>query len=93
MGRLIILFGPSCVGKGPLSLKDFDDVETRANGAPGEFEQAWRFDWVIPNHEGEDSGTRDAFHHPLGDARPALLGSVALLQGNPPRMRRNGNRV
>ena len=42
---------------------------------------AWRYDWVIPNHDGEDSENWDAFYHPVGDARKALPAFVGLLQG------------
>jgi len=56
-------------------------VERRAGSAYGELALAWRFDHVIPNHDGEDSDHWDAFYHPLGDARKALLAVVALLRG------------
>lgn len=67
--------------KGILSLGDLEDIETRAKSAPGELRQAWRYDWVIPNHDGEDSEQWDAFYHPVGDARKALRAFVDLLEG------------
>ena len=42
------------------------------------------FDWVIPNHDGEESDNWDAFYYPLGDARAALLAFVSLLEGKVP---------
>jgi len=67
--------------RGQPSLKDLEEVERRAGSAYGELALAWRFDHVIPNHDGEDSDNWDAFYHPLGDARKALLAVVALLRG------------
>ena len=47
--------------------------------------QAWRFDFVIPNHDGEDSDNWNAFYYPIGDARTALLCFAEILSagGNP----------
>lgn len=67
--------------KGILSMGDLENIETRAKSAPAELQQAWRYDWVVPNHDGEDSENWDAFYHPVGDARKALLAFVALLDG------------
>jgi guanylate kinase len=69
--------------KGLLSLKDLENIETRARSAPVELKQAWRYEWVIPNHDGEDSEDWDAFYHPVGDARKTLLTLVELLEGRP----------
>jgi guanylate kinase len=69
--------------KGIPSLKDLENIEIRAAGAYGELQQAWRFDHVIPNHDGEDSDNWDAFYYPVGDARKALLTFAALLEGKP----------
>jgi guanylate kinase len=65
------------------SLKDLENIEIRAAGAYGELKQAWRFDYVIPNHDGEDSDNWDAFYYPVGDARKALLTFAAVLEGKP----------
>jgi guanylate kinase len=70
--------------KGELSARDLEDVERRAGSAYSEMQQAWRFDYVIPNHDGEDSDNWDAFYHPLGDARKSLNAFVVLLEGNVP---------
>lgn len=67
--------------KGELSLRDLEEVERRAGSAYEELRQAHHFEHVIPNHDGEDSENWDAFYHPLGDARRALLAVVALLEG------------
>jgi guanylate kinase len=68
--------------KGELSLKDLENIETRASSAYGELKKAHRFDYVIANHDGEDSENWDAFYYPLGDARRALNAFVALLAGD-----------
>jgi guanylate kinase len=70
--------------KGELSLKDLENVERRAGSAFRELQEAAHFEWVIPNHDGEDSDNWDAFYYPLGDARRALLAFVDLLQGRIP---------
>ncbi len=67
--------------KGIPSLKDLENIEIRAAGAYGEIKQAWRFDYVIPNHDGEDSDNWDAFYYPIGDARKAMAAFAALLEG------------
>jgi guanylate kinase len=70
--------------KGILSAHDLDDVERRAKRAYDELRAAHEFDFVVPNHDGEDSENWDAFHFPLGDARKALLAVVDLLAGEIP---------
>ena len=46
--------------------------------------EAPRFDFVIPNHDGEDSRNWDAFGRPVGDARRTLDAFAALLEGRTP---------
>jgi guanylate kinase len=70
--------------KGELSLKDLENIERRAGSAFRELQEAVHFDWVIPNHDGEDSDNWDAFYYPLGDARRALLAFVDLFEGRIP---------
>jgi guanylate kinase len=70
--------------KGILSRKDLENIEVRAASAYGELKQAWRFTYVIPNHDGEDSDNWDAFYYPLGDARKALLAFAELIEGKTP---------
>ena len=70
--------------KGELSQKDLENIEKRASSTCEELKKAHQFDYVIPNHDGEDSENWDAFYYPLGDARSALLGFVALLRGKEP---------
>ena len=67
--------------KGILSQKDLENIETRAGSALGEMQQAWRFDHVIANHDGEDSDHWDALYYPIGDARKTLRAYAALLAG------------
>jgi len=72
-----------------LSAKDLENIETRACSAYRELKEAWHFDHVIPNHDGEDSDNWDAFYYPLGDARKALNAFAALLEGRiPPEVER-----
>jgi len=70
--------------KGELSAKDLENIERRARSAYSEMQQAWNFDYVIPNHDGEDCEHWDAFYYPLGDARNSLKAFVALLEGEVP---------
>src|ERR1700676_4627332 len=37
--------------KGELSLKDLENIETRASSAYHELKEAWHFQYVIPNHD------------------------------------------
>lgn len=66
------------------SLKDLENIEQRVSSAIIELREAWKFDYVIPTHDGEDSEHWDAFYYPIGDARKALLTFAALLQGGSP---------
>jgi guanylate kinase len=70
--------------KGELSLADLENIETRARSAYRELQEAWHFEHVIPNHDGEDSEHWDAFYYPIGDARKALEAVAALLEGGSP---------
>jgi guanylate kinase len=67
--------------KGELSAADLANVETRASSAYRELQTAWRFQHVIPNHDGEDSDNWEAFYYPVGDARKTLVAFAGLLQG------------
>ena len=69
---------------GVLSLTDLAEIERRCTSACRELQDAWRFDCVVPNHDGEDSENWTAFYHPIGDARRALLALAALLRGDAP---------
>lgn len=70
--------------KGELSVRDLEDIETRAASAYGEMREAWHFQHVIPNHDGEDSDNWEAFYFPIGDARKTLAAFVGLLKGSVP---------
>jgi len=67
--------------KGPLSLRDLEEVERRATSAFREMQQAHIFDYILPNHDGEDSDNWDAFYFPMGDARKTLEAFADLLSG------------
>jgi guanylate kinase len=64
-----------------LSAKDLENIEARATSAYRELKEAWQFDYVIPNHDGEDSDHWEAFYYPIGDARKALSAFAGLLEG------------
>lgn len=70
--------------KGELSLPDLENIEKRATSAFRELQDAHHFQYVIPNHDGEDSENWDAFYYPIGDTRKALLTFVTLLKGKTP---------
>jgi guanylate kinase len=70
--------------KGILSLKDPENIERRASSAYVELKEAWHFDYVIPNHDGEDSENWDAFYYPVGDAYKTLLAFADLVTGRVP---------
>ncbi len=67
-----------------LSLPDLEDIEKRASAAYRELQQGWQFDYVIPNHDGEDSDHWEAFYYPIGEARQTLAAFAALLSGSIP---------
>jgi guanylate kinase len=68
--------------KGELSANDLQNVETRASSTYRELQMACHFQYVIPNHDGEDSENWDAFYYPIGDARKTLHAFVGLLHGS-----------
>ena len=68
--------------KGALSLSDLENIEKRAKSAYNELKDAHYFQYIIPNHDGEDSDNWNTFYYPLGDARKALLTFASLLEGN-----------
>lgn len=70
--------------KGIMSLKDLENIEARAKSAHREMQLARLFDYVIPNHDGEDSENWEQFYYPLGDARRTLLSFAAILKGEEP---------
>jgi guanylate kinase len=65
--------------KGILSIKDLENIETRALSAYEELKFAFHFDYVLPNHDGEESDNWDAFYYPIGDARKTLIALVDIL--------------
>ena len=67
--------------KNILSLKDLENIERRAASAFTELKEAWNFEYIIPNHDGEDSENWNAFYYPVGDSRKALLAFADLIAG------------
>src|SRR5579863_276112 len=70
--------------KGILSGPDLAEIEKRAGSAYREMQEAWRFDHVIVNHDGEDSDNWIAFYYLIGDARKAVEAFAGLLMGEVP---------
>lgn len=64
-----------------LSAKDLENIEVRASCAFSEMKLAHNFDYIIPNHDGEDSENWDAFYYPIADAGKTLLCLAAILSG------------
>lgn len=60
------------------------DAEVRARSAYAELRQAHHFDFVIVNHDGEDSDHWLQFTRPIGDAGRALDLFAALIRGQTP---------
>ena len=71
--------------KGVLTDQDDVDIEARARAAYAELQYAPQFDWILPNHDGEDSDDWELVGYPLGDARRCLQDFAAILQGRKPR--------
>ena len=67
--------------RGLVSLPDLQNIELRASEAWDELKLAHHFDWVLPNHDGEDSDHWETFYYPLGEARRTLQELVNLLKG------------
>lgn len=67
-----------------LSLKDLENIEKRASSAYAELRLAHHFDYVIPNHDGEDSDNWEAFYFPVGEARKSLLCFIGIIEGRVP---------
>jgi guanylate kinase len=70
--------------KQELSLRDLEDIERRAGSAYREMQEAYRFQHVIVNHDGEDSDHWEAFYYLIGDARKTVKAFAALLNGDEP---------
>jgi guanylate kinase len=66
--------------KGELALPDLENIERRAQSAFRELCMARHFEYIIPNHDGEESDHWQGFKYPLGDARRAVTSFAGLLQ-------------
>jgi len=64
-----------------LSVRDLENIEIRSSCAFSEMKLAHHFDYVIPNHDGEDSDNWEAFYYPIADARKTLLCLASILSG------------
>lgn len=60
------------------------DIARRAKSAYLEMKEAWRYDFVIPNHDGEDSRNWDQAPVPIGEARKSLTAFACSLKGKRP---------
>jgi guanylate kinase len=70
--------------KGELSHKELENISIRAASAYSELCKAHLYQYIIPNHDGEDSENWNALSYPQGDARKALDAFIALLKGDIP---------
>ncbi len=74
---------------GYLSTPDLEDIEVRCRTAYRELGVAYRFDYVIPNHDGEDSEHWSTFPYPIGEALQSVLDFVSIVEDQPrPRIER-----
>jgi guanylate kinase len=67
--------------EGMLSRPDLDDIEIRATSAYDEMHEAWRYDAVVPLHDGEGHDNWSRFGLPIGSARAAIRTVAALISG------------
>jgi guanylate kinase len=70
--------------KNIITLPDYENIEKRAASAYQELGFAHHFEYVISNHDGEDSEHWDTFYFPIGEARKSLLAFVDLVEGRIP---------
>jgi guanylate kinase len=82
--RRELLSGAQRVQLRALPTGDLENIERRASSAYIELKEAWHFNYVITNHDGEDSESWDAFYYLVGDARKTLLTFADLVGGKAP---------
>ena len=70
--------------KGAVTEDDIVDIDARAGSAYGELAMAANFEYVIVNHDGEDSDHWTIGRAALGDARRAVDALASLLAGKVP---------
>ena len=63
-----------------LSPAQTENLKLRSKEAYAELKNAWKFDFVLPNHDGEDSEHWNLMPYPIGDARISLHAFADLLQ-------------
>jgi len=66
-----------------LNAQEVKDIQQRAIDAYFELKEAYHFDYIIPNHDGEDSDNWDKSFLPAGDAGRALDTLAAILTNHP----------
>ena len=66
-----------------ISVPDLEDIEIRCRSAYVEMRQAFQYQYVIPNHDGEDSEHWNTFPWPIGDALQSVLDLASILNGYP----------
>jgi hypothetical protein len=60
------------------------DITRRAKSACIEMKEAWRYDLVFPNHDGEDNLNWDQAPVPIGEARKSLAAFACFFKGKRP---------
>ena len=60
------------------------NINMRAEEAFTELKEAWRFDYILANHDGEESDHWNLLPHPIGDAAKTLLSFSQILNKESP---------
>ena len=63
-----------------LTSNRIENIKIRSREAYSELKEAWKFDWIIPNHDGEDSDHWNILPYPIGDAQKSLNTFIDILQ-------------
>ncbi|MBN2329511.1 MAG: hypothetical protein JXR73_20385 [Candidatus Omnitrophica bacterium] len=66
-----------------LSAPDLEDIEIRCRAVYAEMLEAHNYEYVIVNHDGEDSENWTAFPYPVGDALQSVWDFVSILDELP----------
>jgi len=75
--------------KTTLDQKELANIELRAGNAYQELGLAHHFNYVIPNHDGEDSDNWNDFNNPMGEALRTVDAVADLLKGTRPEIAEN----
>jgi guanylate kinase len=60
------------------------NINVRAEEAYVELTEAWRFDYILPNHDGEESENWNLLPHPIGEAAKTINSFYQILIGKCP---------